>query len=81
MVWNGLRPELNDVSGYIYDKMRDFDSIRVELKKIEQDQMEWIVDRVKSVHTESALEEHDESRKEVRDRRHKLESVSQQYRI
>lgn len=75
MFWNGLRPEFKDVSGYIYDKVGDFDSLRVELKKIEQDQMERLVDRVKSVHAKSALEKPDESRKEVRDLRHKLEAV------
>ena len=34
--WEGLRPDLNDVSGYIYDRHMPFDEFRSELRAIEQ---------------------------------------------
>lgn len=35
--WDGLRSDLKDVSGYIYDKHLSFDELRSELRAIEQD--------------------------------------------
>ena len=35
--WEGLRSDLKDVSGYIYDKHMSFDELRSELRAIEQD--------------------------------------------
>lgn len=36
--WEGIRPNLKDVSGYIFDKHLTFDELRSELRSIEQDQ-------------------------------------------
>ena len=37
MFWQGLKPDLKDISGYLFDKIKDFDQLRVEIKKLEQD--------------------------------------------
>lgn len=39
MFWQGLKPTLKDVSGYKFEKITDFDQLRVELRKIEQDHL------------------------------------------
>lgn len=36
MFWTGLRQDLKDVSGYKFEAVKDFDKLRVELRKIEQ---------------------------------------------
>ena len=37
MFWQGLKPSLKDISGYLFDKIKDFDKLRVEMRKLEQD--------------------------------------------
>lgn len=37
MFWQGLRPSLKDISGYKFEQIKDFDKLRVEIRKIEQD--------------------------------------------
>lgn len=37
MFWQGLKPALKDISGYKFEKISDFDKLRVELRKLEQD--------------------------------------------
>lgn len=37
MFWQGLRPALKDISGYKFEKITDFDQLRVEIRKLEQD--------------------------------------------
>ncbi|MCG7878258.1 MAG: hypothetical protein N0C90_18285 [Candidatus Thiodiazotropha endolucinida] len=37
MFWQGLKPALKDISGYKFEKITDFDQLRVELRKLEQD--------------------------------------------
>ena len=37
MFYNGLRPALKDIAGHKYDKLCDFDELRVALRIIEQD--------------------------------------------
>lgn len=39
MFWQGLKPSLKDISGYLFDKILDFDKLRVEIRKIEQDHL------------------------------------------
>ena len=33
MFWQGLKPSLKDISGYLVDKMKDFDKLRAEMRK------------------------------------------------
>ena len=40
MFWQGLKPSLKDISGYLVDSIKDFDKLRVEMRKLEQDHME-----------------------------------------
>ncbi len=37
MLWTGMRQELKDVSGYKFDSIKDFDKLRVEMRKLEQE--------------------------------------------
>lgn len=39
MFWQGLKPSLKDISGYKFEQISDFDRLRVELRKIEQDHL------------------------------------------
>ena len=39
MFWNGMKTELKDITGYIYDRITDFDELRTEVKRIEQDHL------------------------------------------
>ena len=38
MLWQGLRPQLKDVTAYIADRITDFDELRVAFRRVEQDQ-------------------------------------------
>ena len=40
MFWQGLKPTLKDISGYLFEKITDFDQLRVELRKLEQDHLD-----------------------------------------
>ena len=33
MFWQGLKPSLKDISGYLVDKIKDFDKLTVEMRK------------------------------------------------
>ena len=33
--WQGLKPTLKDISGYTFQKITDFDKLKVEIKKLE----------------------------------------------
>jgi hypothetical protein len=35
--WNGLRQQLKDASGHLFDKCQDFDQLRVCIRRLEQD--------------------------------------------
>lgn len=37
MLWTGLRQELKDISGYKYETIKDFDTLRVALRQIEKE--------------------------------------------
>lgn len=37
MLWKGLRVDLKDICGYKFERIHDFDRLRVELRKIETD--------------------------------------------
>lgn len=37
MFWQGLKPALKDISGYKFERITDFDQLRVEIRKLEQD--------------------------------------------
>ena len=37
MFWQGLKPSLKDISGYKYEQVTDFNKLRVELRKLEQE--------------------------------------------
>ena len=39
MFWQGLKPALKDISGYKFEKITDFDKLRVEIWKLEQDHL------------------------------------------
>ena len=39
MFWQGLKPSLKDISGYKFEQVLDFDKLRVEVRKIEQDHL------------------------------------------
>ena len=39
MFWQGLKPTLKDNPGYKFEKITDFDQLRVELRKLEQDHL------------------------------------------
>lgn len=39
MFWQGLKPSLKDISGYKFEKITDFDQLRVEIRKLEQDHL------------------------------------------
>lgn len=39
MFWQGLKPVLKDISGYKFEKIKDFDKLRVEIRKLEQDHL------------------------------------------
>jgi hypothetical protein len=36
MLWTGLRPDLKDISMYIYDRTEDFNKLRIELRRLEK---------------------------------------------
>lgn len=36
MLWTGMRQDFKDISGYKFEMIKDFDKLRVELRKIEQ---------------------------------------------
>ena len=40
MFWQGLKPVLKDISGYKFGKIEDFDKLRVEIRKLEQDHLQ-----------------------------------------
>lgn len=40
MFWQGLKPVLKDISGYKFEKITDFDKLRVEIRKLEQDHLQ-----------------------------------------
>ena len=40
MFWQGLKPALKDISGYLFEKTTEFDQLRVELRKLEQDHLD-----------------------------------------
>lgn len=40
MFWQGLKPSLKDISGYKFEQVKDFDRLRVEMRKIEQEHSE-----------------------------------------
>ena len=40
MLWNGLKTELKEISGYKYESIDDFDELRVALRQIEKDHEE-----------------------------------------
>lgn len=35
--WTGLRPSLKDPTGHLYENIRDFDSLRVAIRRVEED--------------------------------------------
>ena len=35
----GLKPALKDISGYKFEEITDFDKLRVEIRKLEQDHL------------------------------------------
>ena len=37
MFWTGLRQSIKDISGYKFEHVKDFDKLRVEVRRIEQD--------------------------------------------
>ena len=39
MFWQGLKPSLKDISGYKFEKIKDFDQLRVEIRQLEQDHL------------------------------------------
>lgn len=39
MFWQGLKPSLKDISGYKFEQVLDFDKLRVEVRKLEQDHL------------------------------------------
>ena len=39
MFWQGLKPALKDISGYKFEKITDFNKLRVEIRKLEQDHL------------------------------------------
>lgn len=39
MFWQGLKPALKDISGYKFEKIKDFDQLRVEIRQLEQDHL------------------------------------------
>ena len=39
MFWQGLKPALEDISGYKFEKITNFDKLRVEIRKLEQDHL------------------------------------------
>nr|KAG5687327.1 hypothetical protein BaRGS_011733 [Batillaria attramentaria] len=40
MLWTGLLPDLKDRSGYKFDTVKDFDKLRTELRRIEQESVQ-----------------------------------------
>lgn len=39
MFWQGLKPSLKDISGYKFEQIKDFDKLREEIRKTEQDHL------------------------------------------
>lgn len=39
MFWQGLNSTLKDISGYKFEQIKDFDKLRVEIRKLEQDHL------------------------------------------
>ena len=37
--WQGLKPSLKDISGYKFEKIKDFDLLRVGIRQLEQDHL------------------------------------------
>ena len=39
MFYQGLKPALKDICGYKFEQISDFDKLKVEIRKIEQDHL------------------------------------------
>ena len=94
MFWQGLKPSLKDISGYKFEQCKDFDELRVELRKIEQDHSKSesgnsIKTSIKSVvenkdeksemkETKSMLQSLDSTVKDLERKINKQESTGQQ---
>ncbi|CAG2194016.1 unnamed protein product [Mytilus edulis] len=61
MLWTGLRTSLKDISGHKYDTIKEFDSLRVALRQIENDHMhrEVLTKSSKPQTSKAAIEQSD----------------------
>lgn len=58
MFWSGLRQNLKDVTGHLFDRITDFDELRVAVRRFEQDRQQRKVESkdVKKAQAKSAVE-------------------------
>jgi len=75
MFWTGLRQDLKDISGYKFDSINDFDKLRVELRKIEQDHVGKTEDKTKLGIAKSAMDRTDYMN-EIKELRGMIQSVA-----
>jgi len=76
MFWTGLRTDLKNISGHKYDSVIDFDRLRIELRQIEQDQLEHTIDKPKAVVSKSTTDIFDNSKTEMKELRSMVETVA-----
>ena len=57
MLYQGLKPALKDICGYKFEQISDFDKLRVEIRKIEQDHLK---PEEKVTHSISSVQQADE---------------------
>ena len=76
--WNGLRPSLKDATGHLYRSIQNFDELRIEVRRIDEDRKRRKSDDrgKKSLQTANAAIADPDPSKELRDLKGMVQQLS-----
>lgn len=60
MFYQGLKPALKDIAGYKFEQIKDFDKLKVEIRKLEQEHLITSSDKEKITHVTMLSEQKSE---------------------
>lgn len=76
MFWQGLKPSLKDISGYKFEQIKDFDKLRVEIRKIEQDHLHHDSKPKENKATGSVVSDEKSDNSEIKEMKTMLQSLT-----
>lgn len=76
MLWTGMKPELKDMCGYEFDKINNYDRLRVDLRKLEQEHHTQ-EKGTKTINKGAAYKDQNETRKELDELRDTMKTMTE----